>query len=266
MALIDRFAELGLKVGNALRQEQVDCMVRLLGAPASLCGRRFQDLWQWLQGAVNPKTGDTWISRDDVSTLTDLLRHPHVAAMNVAPLTAAWGAPHRDVSLPPDQGAGVLDEKVADDDFGETFWHALGNGVIGAALRATTTTDDALEAEAITAATLASYDSELAAARAAVAKAELEAKQAEERRVAARAEMEMRLREAERKRAAAAPGAAPAPADAAEPECAVCMDAACNAVLVECGHSRFCLSCAQTLVGKPCPFCRAPVSRAIRLF
>ena len=38
--------------------------------------------------------------------------------------------------------------------------------------------------------------------------------------------------------------------------------------LVQCGHSRFCASCADTVtaLGNGCPLCRAPINMVLRLF
>lgn len=45
--------------------------------------------------------------------------------------------------------------------------------------------------------------------------------------------------------------------------CKVCFENPINTVLLECGHSALCVECAKEITGKPCPFCRRPVSRVV---
>lgn len=74
---------------------------------------------------------------------------------------------------------------------------------------------------------------------------------------------------------ASAPASAPAPVhvDAPKPKkpegegfCVVCMERPSDTALLECGHLSFCSRCADSLIGKQCPMCRAPVVRAIKIF
>ena len=53
--------------------------------------------------------------------------------------------------------------------------------------------------------------------------------------------------------------------------CAVCLVNEKNAVMVPCGHARFCIDCGnecmRTYTGRRavCPLCRAPVERCIQM-
>lgn len=52
--------------------------------------------------------------------------------------------------------------------------------------------------------------------------------------------------------------------------CFICYSNAPDAVILECGHAGMCVSCAEQLPerqphGRPCPICRAPISRVMRL-
>eukprot|EP00455_Lapot_gusevi_P043826 TRINITY_DN5393_c0_g1_i3.p1 TRINITY_DN5393_c0_g1~~TRINITY_DN5393_c0_g1_i3.p1 ORF type:complete len:103 (-),score=21.65 TRINITY_DN5393_c0_g1_i3:27-335(-) len=45
--------------------------------------------------------------------------------------------------------------------------------------------------------------------------------------------------------------------------CVICMDRACNSVLLECAHRCCCHECAKTQ--KNCPLCRSPITRVIKI-
>ena len=55
---------------------------------------------------------------------------------------------------------------------------------------------------------------------------------------------------------------------AGEPACVVCLDAARDAAVVDCGHRAACLRCLQKLQSEPkrCPVCRVPITHVIRLY
>ena len=50
--------------------------------------------------------------------------------------------------------------------------------------------------------------------------------------------------------------------------CAVCLERPVSAALLECGHTVCCVECASALVvsNAPCPLCRAPILRVVRVF
>ncbi|KNE62218.1 hypothetical protein AMAG_07458 [Allomyces macrogynus ATCC 38327] len=59
-------------------------------------------------------------------------------------------------------------------------------------------------------------------------------------------------------------GEKPAAAVGEENTCKVCMDAAINCVLLECGHVGVCIDCAHKL--NECPFCREKIVRVVHTF
>ncbi|KAJ3350283.1 hypothetical protein GGF32_004975 [Allomyces javanicus] len=61
-----------------------------------------------------------------------------------------------------------------------------------------------------------------------------------------------------------AEGEKPAGGVAEENTCKVCMDAAINCVLLECGHVGVCIDCAHQL--NECPFCREKIVRVVHTF
>ena len=54
--------------------------------------------------------------------------------------------------------------------------------------------------------------------------------------------------------------------DGIDAECIVCMQNACGAVLIPCGHGDFCFECAQKVATRnaECPICRTPIREALR--
>lgn len=61
------------------------------------------------------------------------------------------------------------------------------------------------------------------------------------------------------------------PPPASEPavsECTLCLDAACEAVVVPCGHCSMCMPCAEGVqaAGQPCPMCRGPIASIVKLY
>jgi hypothetical protein len=71
-------------------------------------------------------------------------------------------------------------------------------------------------------------------------------------------------------RAAAAAGQPlqPGSAGSAACSCALCFERPVQSALLECGHAVCCERCAAALVtaGLPCPVCRAPIARVVRVF
>lgn len=58
---------------------------------------------------------------------------------------------------------------------------------------------------------------------------------------------------------------APGIVESSEDElCKICMDAAINCVLLECGHMVTCTQCGRRLA--ECPICRQNVVRAVHIF
>lgn len=50
-------------------------------------------------------------------------------------------------------------------------------------------------------------------------------------------------------------------------DCAICMDAAPDALPEPCNHAVFCYECLSTkLIGKPCPICRRTIERCTRIY
>ncbi|OQR91883.1 hypothetical protein ACHHYP_04286 [Achlya hypogyna] len=51
-------------------------------------------------------------------------------------------------------------------------------------------------------------------------------------------------------------------------ECIVCLDAACDAVCVPCGHNTMCLACATSIfsASTECPVCRAHIREVIKIY
>eukprot|EP00936_MAST-01D_sp_MAST-1D-sp1_P002358 g2358.t1 len=54
--------------------------------------------------------------------------------------------------------------------------------------------------------------------------------------------------------------------DGIDADCVVCMQNACGAVLLPCGHGDFCFECAQKVATRKaeCPICRTPIREALR--
>ena len=49
-------------------------------------------------------------------------------------------------------------------------------------------------------------------------------------------------------------------------ECAICFERHANAAAIPCGHAYFCYECLTKYQQKGCPFCRAKIERALRLY
>jgi hypothetical protein len=51
-------------------------------------------------------------------------------------------------------------------------------------------------------------------------------------------------------------------------ECSICCDEPCDGVIDPCGHMKCCATCAlkQMLIMKPCPFCRGPITKVIKVY
>ncbi|CAH8337583.1 unnamed protein product [Eruca vesicaria subsp. sativa] len=58
---------------------------------------------------------------------------------------------------------------------------------------------------------------------------------------------------------------ATAQADAAD-LCVICLERKCDAAFVECGHMCCCITCSVKLQGKPCPLCRKPGTRILKIY
>ncbi|KAF8080545.1 hypothetical protein N665_0935s0004 [Sinapis alba] len=48
--------------------------------------------------------------------------------------------------------------------------------------------------------------------------------------------------------------------------CVVCLERKCDAAFVPCGHMCCCLTCSLKLQGKPCPLCRKPGNRILKIY
>ncbi len=54
--------------------------------------------------------------------------------------------------------------------------------------------------------------------------------------------------------------------DSADLICKICMSNRVNVAFVPCGHTMACSECSTNLKGKPCPMCREPIRKQLRLF
>lgn len=54
--------------------------------------------------------------------------------------------------------------------------------------------------------------------------------------------------------------------DSADLICKICMSNRVSVAFVPCGHTMACSECSTNLKGKPCPMCREPIQKQLRLF